>query len=125
MDDNVIEFPKNKIVSQRVDISEETVKQNLDDIKHTHIQETISVIAPMLFQQLAIAGFDLMDDEDVGSIKDGAFIVEALRSILFKYYDLDHPFQKISENVFEIKENGLLTIKDTLDLVLKIDEERI
>lgn len=124
MSSNIINFPKEKIIQKGTppeNINE--IKLSVDGVKHTHIQETITVIAPMLFQQLSIAGFDLMDDEDVNSVKDGAFLIESLRSILFKYYDLEHPFQKISDNVFKVEENGLLSIVDTLELVLKIDEE--
>lgn len=126
MSDNIIEFPKDKILSRAKNpVNIDEIKESIDSVKHTHIQEAITLIAPMLFQQLSVAGFDLMDDDDAESLKDGAFLVEAIRSILFKYYGLKHPFQKISENVFEIEENGILSIKDTLDLVLKIDEERV
>lgn len=124
---NVIEFPRSsKRVQQNVPpLSVEKVKENLDSLKHSHIQETISIIAPILFQNLSLAGFELIDEDDASSIKDSAFLIEAIRSILFKYYGLDHPFQKISENVFKTEENGLLSITDTLELVLKIDEESI
>lgn len=124
---NVIEFPKNnKWVQNDVPaISVEKIKENLDGLKHSHIQEAISIIAPLLFQNLSLAGFELIDEDDASSIKDSAFLIEAIRSMLFKYYGLEHPFQKISENVFKTEENGLLSITDTLELVLKIDEESV
>ncbi len=124
---NVIEFPRtSKRVHDNVPpLSLEKVKENLDVLKHSHIQETISIIAPILFQNLSLAGFELIDEDDASSIKDSAFLIEAIRSILFKFYGLEHPFQKISENVFKTEENGLLSITDTLELVLKIDEESV
>jgi hypothetical protein len=128
MTDNIIKFPKSKIIQKGADapVNLEEIKNNIDMVKQTHIQETIALIAPMLFQQLSLAGFELIEeDDDAESIKDSAFLIESIRSILFKYYGLIHPFQKISQNVFDIEESGLLCIKDTLELVLKIDEERV
>jgi hypothetical protein len=128
MANNIIKFPKSKIMQKGADapVNMEEIKNNIDIVKQTHIQETISLIAPMLFQQLSLAGFELIEeDDDAESIKDSAFLIESIRSILFKYYGMDHPFQKISQNVFNVEENGLLSITDTLDLVLKIDEERV
>ena len=127
MTDNVISFPENRIIKRNLspELKMEDVKDKLEAVKHTHVQETISLIAPMLYQQLSLAGFELIDDEDesVEAIKDTAFLIESIRSVLFKYYGLEHPFQKIAQNVFKAEESGLLSITDTLDLVLKMDEE--
>ena len=123
---NVIKFPRmSKRTQDASTLSEEAVKENLDILKHSHIQETISIVAPILFQNFSLAGFELVDEDDASSIKDSAFLIEAMRSMLFKHYGLEHPFQKISENVFKTEENGLLSITDTLELVLKIDEESV
>lgn len=118
---NIINFPKEKI-SQREQVPKDIneIKINVDSMKYTHIQETISVITPMIFQQLSVAGFDIIDDDnEETSLKDGAFLVETIRSILHRYYDLPHPFQKISESVFTIQENGVLLVADELCISLK------
>jgi hypothetical protein len=115
MSDNVIIFPKEK-VGGRLPPTEQDVKDNLDTFKHTHIQETVSLIAPILFQHIELAGFDIFeDDDDEDSLKESALLVEAIRAILCKYYGLEHPFQKLSKNIFKIEEDGLLTIVDILD----------
>jgi len=95
MSDNVIIFPREK-VGGRVSPTEQDIKDNLDTFKYTHIQETVSLVAPILFQHISLAGFDIFEDDDSDeSLKESAFLVEAIRAILCKYYGLDHPFQKL------------------------------
>ena len=118
MSDNVIIFPREK-VGGRVSPTEQDIKDNLDTFKYTHIQETVSLVAPILFQHISFAGFDIFEDDDSDeSLKESAFLVEAIRAILCKYYGLDHPFQKLSQNLFKIEEDGLLSIVDKIELEL-------
>jgi hypothetical protein len=121
---NVIVFPKNNINIQKSTTMEE-IQHNVEMMHHYHIQETIANMAPMIFNQLEIAGF-FISDEEVTDIKDGAFIIESLRSVMCKYYDIYHPFQLISENVFEEdkREDGALRIAEKIDLVLKKNETK-
>lgn len=121
---NIINFPKEKVANkENIPKSINEIKTSVDSMKHAHIQETITVITPMIFQQLAVAGFELIDDEEELSLKDGAFLVESIRSILYRYYDLTHPFQKIADSAFNIDDNGLLSIVNKLDLDLKEETE--
>jgi hypothetical protein len=119
---NVISFPK-PYVGPKTNIDAEEITRNVEMMKHYHIQETISNIAPMIFNQLDIAGFDLADEEAL-DIKDGAFIIEALRSMMCKHYGMYHPFQQISENVFfpDKEEVGALKIVDSINIKLKKSE---
>ena len=119
---NVIVFPKQNINIQKQTTIEE-IQHNVEMMHHYHIQETIANIAPLIFNQLEIAGFPI-SDEEITDIKDGAFILESLRSVMCKYYEIYHPFQLITESVFEAdeKEVGALRIVDKIDLVLKKSE---
>ena len=122
---NVVSFPKQNNRSK--DKSIEEVQNNINMVRHYHIQETIASIAPIIFNQLEVAGFVLSeDDEDEDNLKDGAFLVESLRSIMCKYYDIYHPFQQIAESVFipDDDEDGALRIVETLNLAL-IKESKI
>jgi hypothetical protein len=47
----------------------------------------------MIFNQLEVAGF-IFDEDELG-VKDGAFIIESIRSLLCKHYGIYHPFQRI------------------------------
>jgi hypothetical protein len=126
---NVILFPKKNIgahtgAPMTIEASMEEVDRNVDMIKYYHIQETIANIAPMIFNHLDIAGFDI-SDEDTTTLKDGAFIVESMRSLMCKYYDLHHPFQTIVDNVFvaDNDEENALRIVDTLNISLKKNDD--
>lgn len=102
----------------------EEIQTNMDYIKHVHIQETIAVIAPKLFEQFTLAGYDLTDEGMEDDIKTGAFLVEAIRSMLCKYYGIFHPFQEIAEQVFlETDEEGTLIISDYIEVDLKNRKE--
>lgn len=121
---NVVVFPKT-FVHPKEQKQLEEIQHNLDMMKHYHIQETLTNLAPLIFNQLDIAGFGLTDDLDE-DIKDGAFIVESLRSIMCKHYGVFHPFQIIADNIFEENEKdpeGAYRIVDKIELNLKESEE--
>lgn len=117
---NIIQFPKANLRAPVEEIVLEDIARNVESVKHYHIQETISNLAPIIFNTLEVAGFGISDDETT-DIKDGAFIIESLRSLMCKYYDIYHPFQQIAESVFspDKEEEGALRIADSLCLELK------
>lgn len=123
---NVINFPKAYSGPVQEKDLVEDITRNLDMMKQFHIQETLTNIVPMIFNQLDISGFTLEEDEkdELETLKDGALIVESLRSFMSKYYEIYHPFQRLAENVFESnkEEPGTLNIVDNLTIKLK-DEE--
>lgn len=120
---NVVSFPKGKSTSK--DITIEDIQHNMDMMRHYHIQETIQNLVPMIFNQLDIAGFGLIEDDVDHDIKDGALIVEALRSLMLKHYDMHHPFQQVAEAIFipHPKEEGAYKIVNKLELELKTVED--
>jgi len=125
---NVILFPKKS--SKELKYSIEEIDRNLEMVKHYHIQETIASIAPMIFNQLDIAGFTMVSDEEAEDdpfldIIDGAFVIESLRSLMCKYYGLYHPFQRITENVFipDDEDPEALKIVDELVVNLKRSDD--
>jgi len=113
---NVISFPK-QYVGPSSHLNSEEVNYNIQMMKHYHIQETISNLAPIIFNHLEIAGFEV-SDEDMVDIKDGAFLIESLRSMMCKNYGIYHPFQQISENVFypDNDEVGALKIATSINI---------
>jgi hypothetical protein len=123
---NVIQFPKKNNNQQSSEEVIEEITRNVMMMKHYHIQETIANLAPIIFNNLEVAGFSISDDEedDYEVIKDGAFIIEAIRSMLCKHYDIYHPFQQIADNIFEPddEEEGALRIVEKIDLKLKKSE---
>lgn len=121
---NVIIFPRQTKRAVNSSVSpaptQQEVNENIDQNKQYHIQETINFLIPLIFSHLNIAGFT-PDDGNEFAVKEGAFIVEAIRSHMFSHYSLKHPFQKIVENVFvkeEGDEEGVLTIARDIKVIL-------
>ena len=118
---NVLAFPVSRIVRDPVltDMPQtvEELNERTNIMKHLHVQEIVETIMPMLFTQLAIGGFDLSNEDDV---KDAAFISESIRSVLCKRYSVEHPFQKIADQVFDDKD-GVLSVVDSININLKTD----
>lgn len=120
--DNVIKFPKKngRIGDSPTDAAE--VEDKILNLKHHHINETLSTIIPSLFAQIDASGFELEDpeNEDFDDMKDGAFLVEALRSLLCKHYGIHHPFQDLATKIFTPMsdgENTVFKVVDKLEIV--------
>jgi hypothetical protein len=101
-------------------LSVEEIDKKIQQNIHYHIQKTIGFLVPNLFNQMHVAGFT-PDGEDDFTIKEGAFIVEAIRSYMFSFYEMKHPFQKIVDKVFIQEENDgkdVLTISKNIMVTL-------
>jgi aspartyl-tRNA synthetase len=117
---NVVQFPGAKRNTPPQNIEE--VKSNLDAVRQVHVEEAMSLIATVLFDNMAVAGFSF-DAEDNESIKDVALLLESLRSLLSKYHNIDHPFQLLSEELFTLQENGtVICSKQVLDMLVNGSE---
>jgi hypothetical protein len=121
---NVVAFPRKHSHKETPQQKFEDIQHNVELMRHYHIQETISHLTPIIFNHLDVAGFGIVDEE-TDDIKDGALIVEALRSYMLKYYSMYHPFQIVAENVFipdDEDEEGSFRIANTLMVELKNSE---
>lgn len=120
---NVIAFPKTYSGPEmKPEITKEEVSRNLGTMKQFHIQETLMNVVPLIFNHLEMSGFTFPEEEDdKETLKDGAMIVESIRSFMNKYYGIYHPFQKVADNIFEsdMEEPETLNIVDKLDIQLK------
>ena len=123
---NVVSFPRKHSHRETPQQHMEEIQHNVELMRHYHIQETIAHLTPIIFNHLDVAGFGIDDDDDMEDIKDGALVVEALRSYMLKYYDMYHPFQIVAENIFipdEENEEGSFKIANNLMLELKNPEK--
>jgi hypothetical protein len=122
---NVIQFPSKNIRSTFPKDSEE-IASNIKLVKFNHVNETLQTIIPLLFTNMELAGFQVAIDEgeEDFNIKDGALIVEAIRSLLCKIHDMEHPFQNLAESIF-IQKDGVdelsMSEKINIDLYEKGD----
>lgn len=115
---NVIEFPLNKKYKPTLEEPDtELIDLQVQLMKINHINETLNVLLPIVFNNIEIAGFNIIDDELEKNIniKDSVLIVESIRSLLYKLYGLYHPFQEMAQKVFDGTEN--------CDIVEKLEVE--
>jgi hypothetical protein len=125
--DNVIQFPKSNVSGKFIPTDESQIEDRMLYLKHHHINETLANVIPMLFTQLEAAAFDFgIDEDDSGDayLKDGAFVVEAVRALLCRYHGLEHPFRELSDAVFtpDGAPEGGLKVVDSLNITFKNPE---
>jgi len=124
--DNVIQFPNKREDLYADPVSVEDVEEKLLNLKYYHISETLATIIPNLFAALESSGFlsPTSEDEDL-DIKDGAFLVESIRSIMCKHYGLSHPFQEIAQKIFVMTKDGddtKFVVADKINIKFKQDK---
>ena len=113
---NVIMFPgKNARGPQTL----EEVVDSLDMVRQVHIQETLELVVPKIFENFAMAGFSPDEEDEIEFLKHGAMVVEAARSFLCKISGMTHPLQLIAENLFEqVDEDGNLEVSSKVKIVI-------
>jgi hypothetical protein len=123
-ENNVIQFPNRGKVIPR-EITPEEMTLNVSIVKYNHINETLETIVPMLFNNMELAGFQVvpMEDEEDENIKDVALIVESIRSLMCKYYGIQHPFQQLSDNLFNPNDDGTMALTKVLEMDFSSYEE--
>ena len=123
---NVIPFPRKRqaiLNDMPPPQSIEEVEETVDVVRQVHIQQALEQVIPMLFDNLALAGFQPSDE--MHFLKDGALIVESARSFLNKIYDLPHPLQLIADNLFEqVDSDGNLEVSDKVKIVITPIQEK-
>jgi hypothetical protein len=123
--DNIIPFPRKRQspLGEMAPQSMEEVEDTVDVVRQAHIQQTLEQVIPMLFDNLALAGFQPIDE--MIFLKDGALIVEAARSFLNKIYGMSHPLQIIAENLFvQLDGEGNLEVSDKVKIIITPTEEQ-
>jgi len=113
---NIIQFP---VKSSRGPQTIEEVADVLDTVRQVHIQETLELVVPKLFESFSIAGFAPEEEDEQDFLKHGAMVVEAARSFLCKVSGIPHPLQLIAENLFEqVDDEGNLEVSDKIKIVI-------
>lgn len=118
--DNVVHFPKSGEI--KVEPTVETITEARREMRMMHVEEAVSFLMPVLFGYLAQGGFVFgdQDDEEYDPttdpfFKDGTIITEAVKSLLMKYYGLDHPLQRVAEAMFVVREDGDYAMATMID----------
>lgn len=104
---NVINFPT-KMVSE---ITLDQIQANRQAIHEIHVDETMDLVIPSLFENIDMMGIKLSQKPEL--IKDMNLVIDSVESLLRKYYHMDHPLQSVADQIFE--ESDKEQIKGDLD----------
>ena len=118
---NIIQFPKAKKPTPE-DLApscEEEIQEYINEIRGCHVNEGLTAIMPRIFKMLESGGFCDGDDVADASV---AMIIESIRSFMLKRYDMKHPFQKLSESLFQVNESGLIVMADKIQVKTEDDD---
>lgn len=98
MTENVIAFPKDKIVRESA-VSIEEVEKSKEKRKMSYADGVVAEISEALFDELENYGIDV-SGTDAGMSKDFIFLTDVLKSLVYRTMNIDHPIQTfVDENV--------------------------
>jgi hypothetical protein len=100
---NVIKFPREP---QSLVPTPQEARQNLHDMNEEDIEIIVNMVCSSLLDKLTSAGFPVNGELD--NVKDICFIMESVRSLISKCYDVDHPFQAFAEECFEVVDDNIV-----------------
>lgn len=106
---NIVIFPKQKIEQGNMTTINE-VKDRIEDVNLYHVDESVEILQEMVSSNLELLGFHL-EPSDEYYAKDFFLAIESLRSFLLKYHNIDHPIQKIAEELFIKNDDNTYTMK--------------
>lgn len=106
------------------------VKETVDNVRKFHCDETTGLMAAIIIENIYMSAFMFKFDESTTFHKDVALVTESVRSLLYKYYGMEHPLQKIADENFELLGENMVKFKNTdlsSDVILDEieDEEEI
>lgn len=116
---NINTHPRYKLHSVPVkDIITENIDFNMNISNDSEIHDLLEKLIPEILDLFEKEGFEIATDKD---IKDGAFLFESFRSILYRHKDIDHPFQKLADKLFNLASDGNISASDGIHLDLNIN----
>lgn len=118
MTDNVIQFPKSKYNTPPQSIEE--MVADIDRLRREHADEIVTSMIPQLVGLFMANGVDVDQHE---YIKDVSMIVESSKALMYKYFNIDHPFHEMIEQVFEFSYNDDDTVAYSYSLPAETEEE--
>lgn len=119
---NVVQFPKEKKGSPPQSMDE--VHDNLENVRHVHVDETMAIIAEVIFDHLSLSGFNFTPEDD-SYVKDVALAFEAITSMLYKYHSMDYPLQIVADQLFTLQPDGTVIFSGMSDNDDETTEEQV
>jgi len=115
--DNVVLFPGSKRESPPQSVEE--IVDRVTQTRKEHVEGVMMDLIPDLIHMFGSYGLDVSSDE---YIKDVAMIMESIKSMISRQYNLEHPFHSMVDNIFDFSYNEDNTVAYTYKFPNK-DEE--
>lgn len=109
---NVITFPrspKQQLIDNVPSIEEAFT--NLQIMKEDEMETVVEMLCSAYIDTLEMAGFNVTQEANV--MNEVCFMMEAVRSIISKYYGIDHAFQDLAAECFQVVDGKLLFLEPT------------
>jgi len=112
--DNIINFPKGKII--KVD--------NTAGIAREHILFTEDLTQGLVVNMIHNMSENGIDVDHPDFLRDTAFLVELIKSMIFREGGLDHPLQDFTKLFIDYtEEDGIPTMDIDLDMIQGVSDE--
>ncbi len=123
MTGKIIPFPSANI--HRTFPKLEDIRENIDNMRLTHIDEALEFINTLLMDHLIVGGFQFEFTDDNRYLKDLAMISEAISALLYKYHNMYHPLHGINEKMFIIGDEGIKWNADKrMSITVKLEDKK-
>ena len=112
MTDNVILFPG----FRREDAPPQNLEEIVDKVTQTrkeHVASVMNDMIPDVINMFGAYGVDINEDK---YIKDVALVMESIKALLHRQYNLEHQFHKMVDGIFEFSYNEDNSIEYTYTL---------
>lgn len=110
---NVVQFPV-----ERLNVPPQSIEEMQDSIsimRKEHVDNLMDMMIPSVLMLFETNG---MDVETEAYVKDSALVIEAIKALMYKYYNLEHPLNFIAETCFDIRMNSDESISYNYDISL-------
>jgi len=123
-DDNIIQFPTNRIVERstagpRKKQDDKAAKKIRDHQTKQFVETAVDDISMNLLRQL----YDLSIKTEKNTFtKDLAMVVDMIRGLVYRDFDMVHPAQKLSDKLVQVNKNQGSALSARIDYSSIIDK---
>jgi hypothetical protein len=112
---NVILFPASRIVNpERTALRSKEIPKTLGEVTTANqiiqvhrVNQIMELVVPLVAQGLLTYGINITQARSEAELKNCAFMLETIRSYLYKQMDLQHPIQTLAENLFSLNDGSV------------------
>ena len=121
-DDNIIQFPANRIVEKSTAgprLDDKAAKRMRDHQTKQFVETAVDDISMNMLRQL----YDLSIKTEKNTFtKDLAMVVDMIRGLVYRDFDMIHPAQKLSDKLVQLNQNKGSAMSARIDYTSVIDK---